>query len=234
MSTPYGNETPPPIAPPPVLRPVAVWDIGVRLFHWGLVALFAVCSLTWQRADLSAHLTAGTLLLGLVLFRLGWGVWGSETARLAPLFSSPRAVAAHLRALRAGAPAHTAGHNPAGGLAVLLFLVLLLAEALSGVVVNNDIANESALTERMPPALANGLTFLHGALWYALLGLAALHLAAIGFYDLVRKERLVRAMITGKKVLPAADPAPALAPLWRAGATAAGAFLLAFLIAAWL
>lgn len=232
MSNPYANERSPPTAP--TARRVMVWDGAVRLFHWALVLLFAVCSLTWPDAWMGWHIGAGTALLGLVLFRLMWGVWGSETARLVPLFKPPRAVLAHLAALGRGEPDHAVGHNPAGGYVVLLFLLLLLAEALSGIVVNNDIANESALTERMPPALANGLTFLHGALWYALLGLAALHLAAIGFYDLVRKERLVRAMITGKKVLPAADPAPALAPLWRAGATAAGAFLLAFLIAAWL
>lgn len=232
MSNPYANERSPPTAP--TARRVMVWDGAVRLFHWALVLLFGVCSLTWPDAWMGWHIGAGTALLGLFLFRLMWGVWGSETARLAPLLKPPRAVFAHLAALGRGEPDHAVGHNPAGGLVVLLFLLLLLAEALSGIVVNNDIANESALTELMPAVLANAITALHGMLWYVLLGLVALHVAAVGFYELAKGHRLLRAMIRGWKTLPASVPAPRPAPLIRALLTYAAGFALAYEAARWL
>lgn len=183
---------------------------------------------------MEGHIRAGTLLLGFVLFRLLWGLWGSETARLTPLLQPPRAVWAYLRALRRGAGGPAVGHNPAGGLVVLLFLFLLLAEALSGIVVNNDIANESAFSELMPPTLANALTFLHEALWYALLALTALHVSAIGFYELRRREGLLRAMIDGRKDLPPVLAPPRLASPLRALLTWGLALLLAAGLSAWL
>jgi cytochrome b len=119
------------------------------------------------------------------------------------------------RALRRE-PDHQAGHNPAGGWMVLLLLFLLLGEALTGVYVANDVADEGPLTELVPAAIANVITALHTIIWNALVAAVALHLLAIIVYATAKGQNLLFPMITGYKNLPAAVARPRMARTARA------------------
>lgn len=109
---------------------VRVWDPGVRLFHWGLVATFSISYFTGEMHDL--HTWAGYTLLGLLLFRLVWGFIGSRHARFRDFLYGPRTLLAYLMGLAQGRPQHYTGHNPAGGWAIFLMLVLLLLIGFTG------------------------------------------------------------------------------------------------------
>ena len=85
---------------------------------------------------------------------------------------------------------------------VLLLLALLFVEALSGIYVQNDVANQGPLTEITPPRIANAVTATHWIVWDMLLGAIALHILAIAVYAAAKGHDLVRPMITGKKTLP--------------------------------
>jgi len=215
---------------PEQTRIVAVWDLPTRLFHWLTVALVLAAYATWRLNRMDWHAAIGQALLALVLFRLFWGVAGSDTARFARFLASPRAAIRHLAGLFAGEPDEQVGHNAAGGWMVVLLLALLLGETLTGIVSNNDVASEGPLTERLPGWLLNLIDDLHGWIWTALLTAVVLHVAAIGFYA-VRGHRLVPAMATGRKALPAHTPAPRMAPTWRALPILAAAVVAAALIA---
>ena len=192
-------------------RRVLVWDLYTRLFHWLTVALVPAAYVTWRLNRMDWHALIGDALLTLLLFRLVWGFVGSETARFARFLASPRAAVRHLARLFHREPDEQIGHNPAGGWMVLVLLALLFGETLTGIVVNNDVADVGPLTRVMPAKLANLLTDLHAALWDALLAAVALHVATIVIYAVAKGHRLLHPMITGRKWLPDQTALPRLA-----------------------
>ncbi len=203
-------------------RVVRVWDAPVRLFHWLAAVLVAAAYVTWRLNWMVWHGMVGDALLALVLFRLVWGFLGSETARFSRFLTSPRTAVQHLRYALAREPDRQIGHNPAGGWMVLLLLVLLLAETLTGLYVANDIADVGPLTEIVPAPAANAIEASHAILWDVLLAAIVLHVLAIAWYAAVKGQNLVRPMITGTKVLPARLAAPRIASPGRAVLLLAG------------
>jgi cytochrome b len=160
-------------------------------------------------------------VLVLVAFRLLWGLFGSDTTRFTRFVASPRLALAHLAHIFRREPDRAVGHNPAGGLMVLLLIGLLLGEPLSGLYVNNDVADQGPLTELVPAKIANAITALHWIFWDALLAAIAMHVLAIAIYAVAKGQNLVAPMLTGKKLLPADVAEPRMAGALRA------AFLLA-------
>lgn len=193
-----------------------VWDVPTRLFHWATVTLVVAAYMTWKLNWMDWHARAGYLLLTAVLFRILWGLFGSQTARFSDFLVSSRAAALHLAQALRREPDRQAGHNPAGGWMVVVLLLLLLGETLTGVYVANDVANEGTLTEMTPAFVANAITSLHGILWDALVMAVALHLLAIIVYMAVKGQQLLIPMLTGYKTLPTAVPRPRIAGTARA------------------
>jgi len=158
------------------------------------------------------HVIAGEALLALVVFRLIWGLVGSETARFARFLAAPSAAARHLARFFHREPDVQIGHNPAGGWMVVVLLALLLGETLSGIVVYNDVsAATGPLSEVMPESVENLMTNLHALLWQALIAAVLLHVAAIATYGVAKGHRLTQAMFSGRKQLPAASASPRIA-----------------------
>jgi cytochrome b len=195
---------------------VLVWDLATRLFHWLTVALVIACYFSWRMNRMDWHSWTGEALLALVFFRLLWAFFGSETARFATFLASPRAAALYLVHLVRREPDRQIGHNPIGGWMVLLLFALLLAEALTGIYVANDVADEGPLSEIVPPVIANLITNLHTYFWDALLVAALLHVIAILLYGAVIRHDLVTPMITGWKSLPPGTKQPYIASAARA------------------
>ncbi len=217
---------------PPAHRRVPVWDAPTRLFHWLGAALVLAAYGSWRLNWMLWHLYIGLALLALVIFRLLWGVWGSESARFSRFLARPGAALRHLAHLFERTPDREAGHNPAGGWMVVILLALLLGETLSGIYVNNDVANESALTELIPPVIANAITDLHTILWWALVAAIALHVAAILVYAVAKGQNLTRPMLTGAKTLPPEIAPPRFASLGRALALLAASIATALALGA--
>ncbi|MGO9769751.1 MAG: cytochrome b/b6 domain-containing protein [Roseiarcus sp.] len=196
---------------------IVVWDIPTRLFHWLAVALIVAAYATSRSTSMEWHTWAGEALLAILLFRLLWGVFGSQTARFSSFLASPRAAARHLGRLLRRETDRQVGHNPAGGWMVLLLLALMLGETLSGLYVGKDIAEEGPLSERVPAVVANLIDALHDRyLWDALLVAIAMHLCAILAYAALKRHNLLKPMITGRKTLPAGTSPPRLESAGRA------------------
>ncbi len=197
-------------------RKVLVWDWPTRLFHWLAVALVAAAYATWQLNWMDWHAWAGEALLALVLFRLLWGFLGSDTARFSRFLAAPGAAMRHLARAFRREPDRQIGHNPAGGWMVLLLLALLLGETLSGLYVNNDVADEGPLTELVPARIADLITSLHLVLWYGLVAAVALHVLAIIVYAAAKRQNLLLPMLTGRKSVPLDVAPPRIAGAGRA------------------
>ncbi len=110
---------------------IRVWDPVVRIGHWTLVASFFIAYFT-EDDLLTLHVWAGYVLGAVVLFRLLWGFVGSRHARFSDFLYSPAKVAAYLRSLRQGPVAHYLGHNPAGGVMIMLLLLFLSVTVYTG------------------------------------------------------------------------------------------------------
>ena len=198
-------------------KSISVWDLPTRLFHWLLVALFVF---SWVSAEIGGnameyHMLSGYAVLTLVLFRLLWGIAGSSTARFSHFVTGWKGVKTYLHQIKASSVAGI-GHNPLGGWAVIAMLVLLLVQAGTGLFANDDIATEGPLYHLISKDWSDALTELHEGAFNVLLGLVGLHIAAIAFYLLAKRNNLVRPMIFGHKQVPPETKAPTMASAWLA------------------
>lgn len=167
----------------PARATIAVWDLPVRLFHWLLVGAIAVAFLSSEDDSPIAdwHMRAGWLAAVLIAFRLVWGLVGGEHARFAN-FVRPSHALSHLTALFSGRGERAIGHNPAGGLAVLLLIGGVVAVVTTGWL-----------------TFQGGDKDLHETIAWLLLGLVGIHVAAVIVTSIASRENLVRAMVTGRK-----------------------------------
>jgi cytochrome b len=183
-------------------RPIPVWDLGVRFFHWALVTCVVTSFVTIKIGGnaMTYHVWSGYAILSLLLFRILWGFVGGTHARFATFVRGPGAVIAYLKGMfeRHAQPAPP-GHNPLGALSVLAMLLVLLFQAASGLFANDDIAFEGPLYKWAGKELSDRLTHWHHFNEKVIIALVILHLAAIAFYFFRHKDNLVRPMLTGVK-----------------------------------
>jgi cytochrome b len=185
-----------------------------------------------EEGNFTVHFIAGHVVLGLLAFRLLWGVIGSQTARFADFVRGPGAILHYLRRMVGRSPDYSVGHNPAGAVMVLLLLLLVGVQAGTGLFASeNTWAFVSGpLAGLVDGSTSSDLTSLHkGILFDTLLVLAGVHVLAAVLYLVLKRENLIRAMVTGRKWLPAdkAEPAPRMANLGLAAVAAAAAAALA-------
>lgn len=180
-------------------KPVLVWDLPTRLFHWCLVLLIGVSWLTGEMGEMEWHMRSGIAILALVLFRLLWGFFGSTTARFSDFLASPVTAYRYARGLIAGKNEPYLGHNPLGGWMVMALLGLIFAQASTGLFANDDIFTEGPLYHLVTKSTSDWLTGIHKSLFDFLLAAAALHIAAAFFYLIVKKDNLILPMVHGRK-----------------------------------
>lgn len=186
------------------LRLVRLWDPGTRLFHWAL-ALFVATS--WYLGKfgpgiMTLHFYSGYAIIGLLGFRLVWGLFGPWPARFWDFIYAPRTVIDYLSGMTARRPSFWPGHNPVGAASVFLLLGALGLQAYTGLYADpEDFINAGPLVAGAEPAKVGWATKTHQTLPPIILLLVLLHLGAIAYYKLWKGENLVTSMITGRKVV---------------------------------
>ena len=186
-------------------RRILLWDLPLRVFHWSLVVAVTTAIVTGELggAWMVWHGRAGLTIVGLLVFRLVWGVVGSATSRFANFVPSPTSVLAYLRGRWRGI-----GHNPLGALSVFALLALLSLQAATGLFCNDDIAFSGPLNHLVGDETGSRLTGWHRLLADGLFVLLALHLLAVAFHVIIKRHRLIRPMITGLQDVDADVPLP--------------------------
>lgn len=197
---------------PPALRRVRVWDLPTRLFHW-LLAACVIASVISAKVGGNAmvwHFRLGYAVLALLAFRLLWGVIGGRWSRFASFIYSPATLLRYVRG-RARADEHLdVGHSPTGALSVFALLGLLAVQVGTGLVADDEIANTGPLIKFVSGATSSLATSWHKTYGqWLIITLVVLHIAAIVFYLVKKRQNLVGPMLSGDKSLPDAVPASA-------------------------
>jgi len=198
-------------------KAVPVWDIAVRIFHWSLVAFFFIAYLSEDDFE-ALHVYAGYLVLALISFRVVWGVVGTKYARFGNFVYGFDRVKRYLASIVDGKPEHYLGHNPAGGLMIVVMLITLFAVSFSGLKAYASEGKgplaQSEITLVAPayahddedrrPGKRPGHKFweeVHELFANLMLLLVFVHIAGVVVSSLVHRENLVRAMVDGKKYI---------------------------------
>ncbi|HKK15722.1 MAG TPA: cytochrome b/b6 domain-containing protein [Gammaproteobacteria bacterium] len=203
---------------------VQVWDIVIRIFHWSLVIAFVIAYFTAEEEN-PWHIYSGYAVLGLITFRVFWGLVGSKYARFSNFIYSPGKVVQYLKELAGKKPGHYLGHNPAGGYMIILLLSGLFVVTVSGLklyaveegrgplagtnnefmAINNVYADEDDDDDNEHEN--NGKNEQDEEFWEEIhelstnftLVLIFLHIAGVFVSSRLHNENLVKAMITGRK-----------------------------------
>ena len=182
-----------------------VWDVPTRLVHWLMVLLVVFSWWTAETGRMEWHRWSGYSMLGLLIFRIYWGLAGSSTARFSQFVRGPRAIA---RYLQGNWPA-AAGHNPLGALSVVALLVLLATQVLLGLfAVDVDGIESGPLSTYVSFEAGRAAAQWHEASFDVLTVLILLHIAAVMYYVFFRKQALVSAIVRGQRTYPEPQPVP--------------------------
>jgi cytochrome b len=166
---------------------VLVWDLPVRVFHWLLVISFAGSWLTAEsEAQQMLHYAFGYSACALVVFRIFWGIVGTRYARFSEFIKGPTATFQHIKSILKFKDNPELGHNPAGAIAMLLLMVLILLIGLTGYWGIKDFFGD--LMSEAHEVLAN-----------LALVVIAVHVLAAILMSYLQRENLVKSMVTGNK-----------------------------------
>lgn len=187
-----------------------LWDWPTRVFHWMVVACIPLAWWTGEEGQFDWHQWIGYTVIVLVVFRVIWGLVGSRHSRFADFVRGPGAVAAYLKGkIPAGA-----GHNPLGGWSVLLLLLLLLVQGVSGLFNSDDILFDGPLRHIASVQFRDTMGVIHENVFNILLGFIGLHVVAVAWYQWGRKQKLIQAMVLGRA--PGREGEAGPAPVWLA------------------
>jgi len=200
---------------------IRVWDLLIRIFHWGLVLTFSIAYLSGDEES-GLHIYSGYVVLALIAFRVLWGLIGTRYARFSNFVYSPGTVIHYLKSLIAKKPKRYIGHNPAGGAMVIVMLICLFVVSTSGLKVYAIEKGLGPLAGNSPALITIRSAYadsehgenghgedeeaeefweeIHEASSNFMLFLIFLHITGVIVSGRLHNEHLVKAMLTGKKI----------------------------------
>jgi len=238
----------------PEYREYVAWDAPTRIFHW--VNALAVIGLLLTGLDIllndvfqhsgggkvmlkDVHVSFGYVMVVNLLWRFVWAFFGNRYARWRAILPGGPGYLTALRAYTAsfltGEPEQYVGHNPLARIAVVVLFVLLLMQAVTGLVLaGTDLywppfgywfASWVAAPGVDPTLVVPGVTELidkgsydamrafrspfiavHEFGFYALAVVIVLHIIAVVVTEVREGGSITSAMFTGRKILSKPPP----------------------------
>nr|VVV05475.1 hypothetical protein AW0309160_02955 [Aliivibrio wodanis] len=168
-----------------------IWDLPTRLYHWLQAILFIGLAATGFNGE-GPHIYLGLALFILIMWRIVWGIVGSDTSRFKHFISSPKRTIRYLL----GKEPSKAGHNPAGSWMVISMIITLFIQCISGLILAGMFDHIPYAESILNDDVFDAVVIIHGICARLLPALVGFHLFAILVYKL-RSKPLVWAMITG-------------------------------------
>ena len=175
-----------------------MWDIFIRFFHWLLVICFIGAYYSAEFDNIETHALWGIAIFCLLIFRILWGIIGSQTARFSHFITTPRHIVNYITTLKNPNTKPSFGHNPLGGISVIAMLSIFLIQTITGLFSNDDIIFYAPFSSLVSEKTSSMLTNWHKINFNIILFLIITHISAILFYNFYKKNDLITPMITGK------------------------------------
>jgi cytochrome b len=185
---------------------VRVWDLPTRIFHWSLVFCIAFAWVSYEYAAelkdnaLLWHRWNGYAILVLIVFRLIWGVVGSSTSRFSAFIRWPWFAFIYAIDMLKGKKRNFLGHNPLGTWMIIALVLVVITQGILGLFIldhNGFVAGP--LQGLISDSWGKYFGKLHRLGFKLILALASIHIIANSLYGLLKKDPLIRAMVTGVK-----------------------------------
>ena len=169
------------------MKTVKVWDLPVRLSPWGLaICVLANLFITEDGSDIHSYL--GYTAVGIVVFRLLWGLIGNRYARFSDFWPTPARLKTHASNMMHGKRDEHLGHNPFGALMMLALWAGVIGLGITGWMMGTDQFWGEDWVEDVHEVFADGMIFL-----------ISFHVVAVFLMSWYEKRNLVRSMINGNK-----------------------------------
>ncbi|MGL4635540.1 MAG: cytochrome b/b6 domain-containing protein [Beijerinckiaceae bacterium] len=199
---------------------VKAWDWPTRAFHWTLVFCVISAWASFKLADrigdptLVWHRWNGYAILVLVVFRIIWGFAGSSTSRFTAFVTWPWTALRYGLDLFSDKKRHFLGHNPMGSWMILMLLSALLIQGGLGLfsLEHNELV-AGPLKRLIAHETSEKVTKLHVQGINVIFALVAMHITANVLYGWLKKDKLIKAMVTGEKPAEAYEDAPEMTPV---------------------
>lgn len=175
-----------------------VWDLPLRIFHWlfGLSIIAAWITAEWGEEQI--HMWIGYLILGLLIFRICWGIWGTRHSQFIHFIPGPKRILSYAKSMLGGTSKESVGHNPIGSLMVVAMILLVGLQAITGLFTEGEIW-AGPYSSALDSSMGNKLESLHHSNFDYILVLIAIHITAVFFYLFKKKQNLILPMILGRK-----------------------------------
>jgi len=146
------------------------------------------------------HFYLGYLILGLMVFRIAWGLFGPTPVQFKNLLPTASSTIEYSKTIHLRSPSGVAGHNPLGSLWLITILLLLSAQGITGLFIEEeDLYENGPLFEYVSEATSDMLNGWHSDLSDIILAMVILHVSVLVYYLLWKKENLIKPMLTGWK-----------------------------------
>ncbi len=182
-----------------------IWDPLIRIWHWLLLITVTAGWLLGQYRDFDTidyHMYLGYSTGVLLLIRILWGFAGPPPVRFSALAVTPADLIAYLRDLPSRSPSGMSGHNPVGALSAIAILVALATQVITGLFSEDDgLFSQGPLAYWVSDSMRGAIGHIHHVCARVILFLVGLHVAAILFYLVWKRENLIKPMITGWKTV---------------------------------
>ncbi|MEO9641709.1 MAG: cytochrome b/b6 domain-containing protein [Lentilitoribacter sp.] len=178
---------------------VKVWDVYIRIFHWLLLICILVSFISFRLDEMDIHFISGHCVLALIIFRVIWGVVGSRTALFHSFIKGPGTILNYLQNPSSEKFKGIIGHSPIAALSVIAMLVVISVQVGTGLISDDEILLQGPLAQYVSGEMSYQATTYHGINAKLIIGLIVLHLAAIAFYRFIKKDDIVKPMVTGQK-----------------------------------
>ncbi len=207
---------------------IKVWDLVIRVFHWLLAINILVMLVSAKLENFDVHITAGKIVVILMLIRIVWGFIGSSNARFSALVFKPKAYFDYIRTLLERKPGYSVAHSPIGSLAVIALLLAVAVQATTGLFAADvDGLIEGPFAYYVSYELSRYASEIHVTHIDWLITVIVVHIGANLFYYFYKRDNLIKPMITGQRLIPKENlnHPPRLASPWKG-------FLVAIAVAA--
>lgn len=185
-----------------------VWDPAVRFFHWSQVALLAGLWYTGTEGLMEWHQLLAYTLAAVLLARICWGFYGSQSARFSQFAASPLKAIRYLRQ-----PEPVMGHNPASSYMIFALLLLVLLQFVSGLMTTDHIFTDGPLVRYVSSDMVSLATRWHKLGIDILLIAVLVHIVAAIWHSW-RHHNVIMGMLHGKLSAPDELKVPAPKAGW--------------------